>query len=232
LRRAAAVLGVVGLAATGTAIGLVGTAHEGTAGEVIPALHDAANDRLIAFTPVCSPADGVAVCVAPAYRPYLHDVTAGFRPALREVAGLPGAPARITQMGDPTLSQPLGKFSGSPPVLSYSMPVLGSAFGQTTRGFTQNLQDLFVAAFIAGPRGFVGQDGTPAQQVVQTVLLKAIGSPWGPPGPGGGPPSPPSPAITAAVTRFAALSPAARHAWLAAHLAALRAGHITLAQLP
>ena len=29
LRRAAAVLGVVGLAATGTAIGLVGTAHEG-----------------------------------------------------------------------------------------------------------------------------------------------------------------------------------------------------------
>ena len=170
--------------------------------------------------------------MAPAYRPYLHDVTAGFRPALREVAGLPGAPARITQMGDPTLSQPLGKFSGSPPVLSYSMPVLGSAFGQTTRGFTQNLQDLFVAAFIAGPQGFVGQGGTPAQQVVQTVLLKAIGSPWGPPGPGGGPPSPPSPAMTAAVTRFAALPAGARHAWLATHLAALRAGHITLAQLP
>ena len=38
--------------------------------------------------------------------------------------------------------------------------------------------------------------------------------------------------MTAAVTRFAALSPAARHAWLATHLAALRAGHITLAQLP
>ena len=32
--------------------------------------------------------------------------------------------------------------------------------------------------------------------------------------------------------RFAALSPAGRHAWLAAHLAALRAGHVTLAQLP
>ena len=138
---------------------------------------------------MCSPAGGVPVCVHPAYRPYLDDVTAGFRPVLREVAGLPGAPARITQMGDPTLSQPLGKFSGSPPVLSYSMPVLGSAFGQTTRGFTQNLQDLFVAAFIAGPRGFVGQGGTPAQQVVQTVLLKAIGSQWDPPGPGGGPPS-------------------------------------------
>jgi hypothetical protein len=170
----------------------------------------------------------VPVCVHPAYRPYLDDVTAGFRPVLGEVAGLPGAPARITQIGDPTLSMPTGKFGGSPPVFYYSMPVLGSAFGQTTRGFTQNLQNLFVAAFIAGPRGFVGQGGTPAQQVVQTVLLKAIGSQWYPPGPGDGP----HPAMAEAVTRFAALSPAARHAWLAAHLAALRAGHITLAQLP
>jgi hypothetical protein len=228
VRRAAAVLGVVGLAATGTAIGLVGTAHQGTAGEVIPALHDAANDRLIAFTPVCGQAGGVPVCVHPAYRPYLDDVTAGFRPVLREVAGLPGAPTRVTQMGDPTLSQPTGRVGGSPPVFYYSMPVLGSAFGQTTKGFTQNLQNVFMAGFIAGPRGFVGQGGTPAQQVVQTVLLRAIGSQWFPPGPGVGP----QPQIAAAVTRFAALSAAARHAWLAGHLKALQAGHITLAQLP
>ena len=159
LRRAAAVLGVAGLAAAGTAIGLVGTAHQGAAGEVIPALHDAANDRLIAFTPVCGQAGGVPVCVHPAYRAYLDDVTAGFRPVLGEVAGLPGAPARITQIGDPALSMPTAKFGGSPPVLSYSMPVLGSAFGQTTRDFTQNLRELFVAAFIAGPQGFVGQGG-------------------------------------------------------------------------
>lgn len=229
LRLAAAVLGVAGLAATGTAIGLVGTAHEGSAGEVIPALHDAANDRLIAFTPVCGQAGGVPVCVHPAYRPYLDEVTAGFRPVLSEVAGLPGAPARITQIGNPTLSMPVGKFGGSPPVLYFSMPVLGSAFGQTTRGFTQNLQELFVAAFIAGPQGFAGQGGTPAQQVVQTVLLKAIDSQWDPPGSGDGPQSP---AMTAAVTRFTALSAGARHAWLTTHLAALRAGHITLAQLP
>jgi ABC-type transport system involved in multi-copper enzyme maturation permease subunit len=229
LRRAAAVLSVVGLAATGTAIGLVGTAHQGTSGEVIPALHDAANDRLIAFTPVCSPVSGIPVCVHPAYRPYAGDVTAAFRPVLSEVAGLPGAPARITQIGDPALSPPTGKFGGSPPVFEYSMPVLGSAFGQTTSDVIQNLQDLFVAAFIAGPRGFVGQGGTPAQQVVQIVLLKAIGSQWDSPGPGGGPESP---AMTAAVTRFAAVPAGARHAWLTTHLAALRAGHITLAQLP
>jgi hypothetical protein len=229
LRRAAAVLGVVGLAATGTAIGLVGTARQGSAGQVIPALHDAANDRLIAFTPVCGAAGGVPVCVQPAYRPYLDDVTAGLRPVLSEVTGLPGAPTRITEIGDPALTMPLAKFSGSPPVFYYSMPVLGSAFGQTTRDFTENLQNLFVGAFIAGPQGLAGKGGTPAQQVVQLVLLKAIGTRWDQPGPGGGPQSP---AMTAAVTRFAALSAGGRHAWLATHLTALRAGHITLAQLP
>jgi hypothetical protein len=44
-------------------------------------------------------------------------------------------------------------------------------------------------------------------------------------------PQPGSPADRAA-RRFAALSPAARHAWLAGHLAALRSGRVSLAQLP
>ena len=44
-------------------------------------------------------------------------------------------------------------------------------------------------------------------------------------------PEPGSPAALAA-RRFAALTPAARHAWLAGHLAALQAGRISLAQLP
>ena len=39
-------------------------------------------------------------------------------------------------------------------------------------------------------------------------------------------------AVSAAARRFAALSASARHAWLAAHLTALRAGKVTLAQLP
>ena len=41
-----------------------------------------------------------------------------------------------------------------------------------------------------------------------------------------------NPQVAAAANRFAALPPAARHAWLAAHLPALRAGQITPAQLP
>jgi hypothetical protein len=38
--------------------------------------------------------------------------------------------------------------------------------------------------------------------------------------------------VSAAARRFEALSAGARHAWLATHLAALRVGKITVAQLP
>jgi hypothetical protein len=56
-----------------------------------------------------------------------------------------------------------------------------------------------------------------------------MGSQWDPPGPGDGPEPR---AMTAATVRFAALPAGARHAWLTTHLPALRAGRITLAQLP
>ena len=62
------------------------------------ALHDAANDRPISFTPVCGRAAGVPVCLNPAYGRYLDDVTAALQPVLGEVAGLPGAPARVSQV--------------------------------------------------------------------------------------------------------------------------------------
>ena len=39
------------------------------------------------------------MCLNPAYGRYLADVTAALRPLLAEVAGLPGAPARVTQVG-------------------------------------------------------------------------------------------------------------------------------------
>jgi hypothetical protein len=44
--------------------------------------------------------------------------------------------------------------------------------------------------------------------------------------------SSPAEAQAAAVTRFLALPASARHAWLLSHLAALRAGHITLNEVP
>jgi hypothetical protein len=90
---------------------------------------------------------------------------------------------------------------------------------------------------------FVGTgngSGTPAQQAVQAALLLKLGMPLSKQPDvlseelnGMGPPPQPAPEkVTAAARRLAALPPAARHAWLAAHLGALRSGQLTLAQLP
>ena len=90
--------------------------------------------------------------------------------------------------------------------------------------------------------GWQAPDGpapSPAQRAVAAALLKAAGVPLLAPsaagkresGNGVPGPAPGSPAYAAA-RRFAALPAAARHAWLAAHLAALRDGRITLTEIP
>jgi len=98
--------------------------------------------------------------------------------------------------------------------------VLGAA------AFIDSIRTDFVTTYIAGSGAYVPATGTPAQQAVEMALLKAAGVQKPPHVP------PPPAAISAAASRFAALPAAAQHAWLVAHLPALRAGHITLAQLP
>jgi len=99
LRGSAAVIAVAGLAAAGTAVGLAGTGRLDPHGMItIPALHDAANDQPIRYTPVCSHT-AIPVCVNPAYAAYLPTVAATLGRELSQLAGLPGAPASITQVG-------------------------------------------------------------------------------------------------------------------------------------
>ena len=258
LRRAAAVVTLAGVAAAGTASGLVRTARLTPHGMVIPALHDAANDRPIGYTPVCGHAAGVPVCLNPAYRRYLPEVAADLRPVLAEVAGLPGAPARVAQVAGRYTS---GMFedqagvtvtiSGRPPVLRVPLDVfntLPSATPGSAGQFDQELPLLAVHAFVGAGNGA----GTAAQQAVQAALLQHAGLPFaaqpqaltifGLPNwagqdlqglaPGSGPSRSPGGPVYAAARRLAALPAAARHAWLAAHLAALRSGQLTLGQLP
>jgi hypothetical protein len=282
LRRAAAVVTLAGLAAAGTAVGLARTAQLTPNGIVIPALHDAANDRPIAYTPVCSRAAGVPVCVNPDYRRYLPEVAADLRPMLAEVAGLPGAPARVAQVAgrytsgqfeslaasDTACTQnaaacgPAGSaasvpvtISGLPPVLSLPLDefnTLPSSVPGSAGQFDQELPLLSLHVFVGAGDGA----GTAAQQAVQAALLEHADLPFaqesgalsilgmaqwagedlqrlvpasettiGPSSKLGGP-------VYAAARRFAALPPATRHAWLAAHLAALRSGQLALGQLP
>jgi hypothetical protein len=234
LRRAAVAVTVAGVAAAGTAIGLAGTARLTGHGIVIPALHDAANDRPIRYTPVCGRAAGTPVCLNPAYRRYLPDVEAALRPALTEVAGLPGTPARVSQVpgtygpGEGETGQPVA-LGGSPPVLRVRLDLLATLPGsvgftgarETAAQFASQLQVQFVQAFTGAGSG----TGTPAQQAVQAALLRGLGIPFAAqpkllatvrngPGPA---PAPATGPVYAAARRLAALPAAARHAWLTAH---------------
>jgi hypothetical protein len=219
----------VGLAAAGTGFGLAGTARVEANGVVIPAVHDAASDRLIAYTPVCQQG-AIPVCVQPAFRAYLPDLVATLNPLIRQFAGLPGAPVRVEQSDSstvPALSVAVSatefgtlvgasaSLTGNPPLLHVALTELPSQPAPPSSQSLSGEQDAFVDAFI-GPAG--GALGDPAQAAIEAALLHDAGSL-------------PSPAAQAA-HRFAALAPSVQRAWLATHLPALRAGGVSLAQIP
>jgi hypothetical protein len=231
LRGVAVALVAAGVAASVTAYDLTGTAKLTAAGWRIPALHDAASDRPVAYTPDCASSAGFRVCLHPAFGAYLGGIAVALDPVAAEIAGLPGAPVRAEQVvpGAPFYGSVI---TGTPPVYEFTAEITwvspAVVAGADSRvGFQQGYLD----DFIGGRVPIVASTLSPAQQAVVSALMTAAGSPAsaqalflnGPP---------PTPQVTAAANRFAALPSAARHAWLAAHLAALRAGRITLAQIP
>jgi hypothetical protein len=293
VRIAAASVAVAGLLAAGTAVRLAGTSRLDPHGMIaIPALHDAANDRPILYTPVCRET-AIPICLNPAYARYLPAVATALRPVIDEVAGLPGAPGRIIEVGA-TYQQG----SGNSVAISLTQPPRGSGQASVMRillpdqlgGPTLTTSQLAAqAASSTAPEILArvvsnGSGVTPAQQAVWTGLLFAagqkavVGGPTperviGPPGivsPGSGSPGrgsraagSPGPGSRAAgspgpgsagsgsaaagyqellapkgsqafavALRFRALPAAVRYRWLMTHLPALRAGQITLAQIP
>jgi hypothetical protein len=235
-RLGAVVLVACGVAAAWTGFTLAGSAQPDAAagGWEIPALHSAASDQPVAAAPDCTSAAHLQVCVAPALSFDLRTVAAELDPVAAEIAGLPGAPVRAEEVA--SLNGWKAGISGNPPVFEFNtnhvdtvntwLDGVPSLAGWRT-GFPQGLLD----AFLAGPSPAAGLN--PAQQAVEDALLAAVGAQPAPQ-----PPGPPQPlsastvAIPAAAQRFEALSAGARHSWLATHLPALRAGKISLAQLP
>jgi hypothetical protein len=252
LRCAAAAAAAAGLAVAGTGVGLAGTARPETNGIVIPALHDAANDKPVAYTPVCGHA-AVPVCLHPAYRSLLPAVTAALGPVLSEVAGLPGAPVRVSQVATHMQQGPHNGIAiksgpvigGSPPVLSLplsGLPLPGAGH-TTTAEFIRQLRGqvppMILDTLVGGDQQDTeskqgkrsAQQPSPrvlAQQAIKAALAQVAGVPPD----SGVPPLPPGSPADAAAERFAALPAAARHAWLVDHLTALRAGQITLGEIP
>jgi hypothetical protein len=252
LRRSAAVITVAGLTAAGTAVGLAGTGRFDPHGMIIiPALHDAASQQPIRYTPICSHT-AIPVCVNPAYAAYLPAATAALGPVLTELAGLPGAPHQVTQAVQAYVQGPgnsistiMHSFPASDGSVAFFIPdPLPGERGQTSASFDSQLETsgLQIVAGVVGSESRAA--GTPAiADPSQQAVISALTGLTGPrlAFRNGSPeqlgqfgrllPAPGSPAAAAA-TRFAALPAATQHAWLVQHLAALRAGQISLAQLP
>jgi hypothetical protein len=251
----AAVLVACGVAASATAFSLTGTARNSFPTDwEIPALHDAADDQPIPYTLDCA-GSAFTVCIHPAFEPYLGAMSAALEPAAAEIAGLPGAPARA-EMNSGVTSQAV---AGTTSVYTYSTEQEGyggDSFWATpamarTAVWEQGVQQDFITWFVSDPGEQDWSGPTPAQEAVAIALLAKIGAPIpqyqqfsGPStssgasstvatvGGSGAQPGATAAQITAAASRFGSLSSAARHAWLAANLAGLRSGAITLAQLP
>jgi ABC-type transport system involved in multi-copper enzyme maturation permease subunit len=253
LRVAAVILVACGVAASWTAFALAGTARpDAVGGWQIPALHSAASDQLVPVTPDCVSRSAFQVCVHPAFSFYLDDVATALGPVAAEIAGLPGAPVGAREVASIRGGQNVASgISGNPPVFDFTAEHVGPTDGEFEgvgatmynrsdiipneaswrEAFRQGLLD----SFLTGPSqhaGFVPLDA--AQQAVEDALLTVAG--WRPQDSMSQTAGKPFPevlaAINAAVRRFAGLPASTRHAWLAAHLAALRAGTITLARLP
>jgi hypothetical protein len=211
----------------------------------IPALHDAASDRPVRYTPVCSHTR-VPVCLNPAYAGYLPATEAALAPVLTEVAGLPGAPARVSQAAavyrqgrgnSVSVSMAGPSLSGTPPVFRMLLPLQLSGPTMTMGELTAAVRSTTGPDLVADVIGD-GPSATPAQRAVAAALRMSAGLPEAvlrsAPSrqrPSGAIVPLPVP-VQAAARRFAARPAPARHTWLVRHLAALRAGHVTLAQLP
>ena len=244
LRRVAAVTTTAGLLAAGTAVGLAGTGKLDAHGMIaIPALHDAANDRPVPYTPVCSHT-AIPVCLNPAYAHYLPATVTALTSVLTEIAGLPGTPTRISQAAatyrqgtgnSVSVSLPGPTISGTPPVFRLLLPDQLPGPTMTNSELAAAVRSTAGPALVASVIGD-GPGATRAQRAVAAALRMAADLHLSPPSA----PSMQRPNATAplpvpirpAAQRFAALSASARHAWLVRHLAALWAGQITLAQLP
>jgi hypothetical protein len=213
----------------------------------IPAIDSASSTNPIPYTPVCT--GSFRVCVHPAFRSYLPQVTSAIGPVIAQLSGLPGVPARAAEVSQSALPATLIQGNGDGQLANgvYEFSLSNAVALTPDNAFlkTSLQQDLVRSAFVGFqpvtmPDGtqFMGY-GTLAQQAVMDGILKALGTPPfqvpesmnGTPPPGLSSPAQQA-QVMAAAAKFAALPAAQRHAWLVANFAALKSGHITLAQLP
>lgn len=227
--RAATALLAAGLAVTATASGLDATAHAGSHGVTVPAFHDSAADHAVPYTLVCSHTP-LPVCVHPAYAggSELTSLATIINKIAAPLLGSPGMPVRAEQV--PAAELPLGGVQGDPPILPLQAFIMHGTSLQPpafAEFFTYS-----VALSLLIPANSQVLEANPAQRAVALYLLRQARYPADPHLFAAGRAAAANAAVGAAAARLIALSHAARTAWLATHLAALRAGQLTPADIP
>ena len=150
----------------------------------IPALHDAASDHPLHFTPVCS-RTAIPVCLNPAYASYLPAATAAaLQPVLSQLAGLPGAPARISQAAavyhqEPGNEVAIGlagsRLTGTPPVYRLLLPDQLTGPTLTPQEWAAQLRISDGSGIVATVIGD-GPGASPAQNAVAVAIMQAAGA--------------------------------------------------------
>lgn len=237
--RTAITVAIAGVAACVTGLVLASGATRGGDGYEVSAVHDAASDNAIAYTPDCTQDSAIPVCVHPVFASDLPRASATFAPLIAEVAGLPGAPTRVTQIDFADLPQlanardqrAYGQFGAwstlaagpnGAIVLEYGFGDPNAFTESDAVGYLRSQSAQLVVGHVIAPRGNPGS----AQQAVELALIRQAGATTEASG------TAPDPAVAAAAERFAALSSAQSRTWLASHLDRLRAGQVTLEELP
>jgi hypothetical protein len=205
--------------------------------------------RAVAYEPVCTQ-DSFAICLHPAYESVLDDTAALVDAVVSPLVGLPAFPVRAEQVrpvleGEAIDETAFGPVEASPYVLAI-MPADPQA--------NDGVEAAYIAtAAVAGQTDRLVPMLNPAQSAIASWLMDQSGLEWStamgvlfPPVNEGTPIKEavdsgmmaPDEAddllaqIELAADRFGALTPEAQHAWLEANFAALRAGDLTLDDLP
>jgi hypothetical protein len=205
------------------------------------------------FRPVCVN-ERIPVCVHPAFKGALPAIAGTVNRVAGPIVGFPGAPTRaldgdIVQIlpRDPkpnstrywTRTAALFRRKGmavfsSPPrgvvTLSLdSLPDLGSSFASQVAGSV--ISGTGTTVPYCNPTGCTRPE-SPAQDAIAVWLVQRAGFSviWSELDQAGAPTS--APRVLAAARRFAAMPPGRQRAWLTTHLASLRAGQVSLAELP
>jgi hypothetical protein len=214
-RRAGVAVVTVGVLLLGGAIGLVGSARLDAQGAVVTV-----GDVTVAplpYTPVCSDS-AVVVCVHPAYAAKLSVLDGAVNRLAAPLVGTPGVPRFVRAAPIRRLSD-IGVTGDSlmvPPVF-----IQGDDLGFESVSVTNTI----AVALVQGAGQHV-QQADAAQRAVALYLLRQAGDPTDIHF------VPTDPVVLGAAARLAAMPAAQRHAWLVAHIAAVRAGTMPLAELP